>query len=83
LDKVIEVARRKGVRVIIPFVDQAQWWGGIGEYAAFRGKSADDFWTDPQIIDDFKATVRYLLTRKNIGRATSPRTSNSSTRNIW
>ena len=23
------------------------------------------FWTDPQIIDDFKATVRYLLTRKN------------------
>ena len=23
------------------------------------------FWTDPQIIDDFKATVHYLLTRKN------------------
>jgi mannan endo-1,4-beta-mannosidase len=65
LDKVIEVARRKGIRVIIPFVDQAKWWGGIGEYAAFRGKQADDFWTDPQIIDDFKATVRYLLTRKN------------------
>ena len=65
LDKVIEVARRKGIRVIIPFVDQAKWWGGIGEYAAFRGKPADAFWTDPQIIDDFKATVRYLLTRKN------------------
>ncbi|MEX0641861.1 MAG: cellulase family glycosylhydrolase [Pirellulales bacterium] len=65
LDKVIEVARRKNIRVIIPFVDQAKWWGGIGEYAAFRGKPADSFWTDPQIIDDFKATVRYLLTRKN------------------
>ena len=61
----IEVARRKGIRVIIPFVDQAKWWGGIGEYAAFRGKPADAFWTDPQIIADFKATVRYLLTRKN------------------
>src|SRR3990172_10055685 len=36
LDKVIEVARRKNIRVIIPFVDQAKWWGGIGEYAAFR-----------------------------------------------
>ena len=60
LDKVIEVARRKGIRVIIPFVDQRKWWGGIGEYAAFRGKPADAFWTDPQIIDDFKATVRYL-----------------------
>ena len=60
LDKVIEVARRKGIRVIIPLVDQSKWWGGIGEYAAFRGKPADEFWTDPQIIDDFKATVRYL-----------------------
>ena len=65
LDKVVEVARRKGIRVIIPFVDQAKWWGGIGEYAAFRGKPADAFWSDPQIIDDFKATIRFLLTRKN------------------
>ena len=46
LDKVIEVARRKGIRVIIPLVDQHKWWGGIGEYAAFRGKPADAFWTD-------------------------------------
>jgi hypothetical protein len=65
LDKVIEVARRKGIRVIIPFVDQAKWWGGIGEYAAFRGKPADAFWNDPQIKGDFKATVRYLIERKN------------------
>lgn len=65
LDKVVEVARRKGLRVIIPFVDQAKWWGGIGEYAAFRNKQPDDFWTDPEIIADFEATIRYLLTRKN------------------
>ena len=42
LDKVIEVAHRKGIRVIIPFVDQAKWWGGIGEYAAFRVQDAAD-----------------------------------------
>ena len=48
LDKVLEVAHRKGIRVIIPFVDQAKWMGRHGEYAAFRGKQADDFWTDPQ-----------------------------------
>jgi mannan endo-1,4-beta-mannosidase len=66
LDRVIEVARRKGIRVIIPFVDQAKWWGGIAEYAAFRGKRADAFWRDPQLIDDFKATIRHLLTRKNV-----------------
>jgi hypothetical protein len=65
LDKVIEIAGRKKIRVMIPFVDQAKWWGGIGEYAAFRGKPAEAFWTDRQIRDDFKATVRYLITRKN------------------
>jgi hypothetical protein len=65
LDRLIAVARRKRIRVIIPLVDQFQWWGGIGEYAAFRGKSADEFWTDRQLIDDFKATVRHLITRKN------------------
>jgi hypothetical protein len=65
LDLLLEVARRKGIRVIIPLVDQHKWWGGIGEYAAFRGKSADDFWTDRQLIDDFKATVKHVLMRKN------------------
>jgi hypothetical protein len=65
LDKVVEIGRRKGIRVMIPFVDQAKWWGGIGEYAAFRGKPAEAFWSDPQIIEDFKATVRHLITRRN------------------
>ncbi len=66
LDKVVEIAKRKGIRVIIPFVDQAKWWGGIGEYAAFRGKPAEAFWSDPQVIADFKATIKYLLERKNV-----------------
>ena len=66
LDKVVEIAKRKGIRVIIPFVDQAKWWGGIGEYAAFRGKPAEAFWSDPQVIEDFEATVKYLLERKNV-----------------
>lgn len=65
LDKVIEVARRKHIRVIIPFVDQAKWWGGIGEYAAFRGKPAEAFWSDPQVIEDFEGTIKYLVERKN------------------
>jgi hypothetical protein len=65
LDKLIEVARRKGIRVILPLVDQHKWWGGIGEYAAFRGQPAEAFWTDPQLRDDFKATIRHVITRKN------------------
>jgi hypothetical protein len=65
LDQVLQVANEKGVRLIIPFVDNWHWWGGRAEYAGFRGKTQDDFWTDPQLIADFKETIRFILTRTN------------------
>ncbi len=66
LDQVMQIANETGVRIIIPFVDQWSWFGGIAEYGAFRGKAAAEFWTDPQLIDDFKQTVRYLVNRRNV-----------------
>jgi mannose/cellobiose epimerase-like protein (N-acyl-D-glucosamine 2-epimerase family) len=65
LDAVLAVARQKGVRLIVPLVDNWSWWGGVAEYAAFRGKEREAFWSDPQLIDDFKGTVRFVLTRVN------------------
>jgi mannan endo-1,4-beta-mannosidase len=65
LDKVLQVANEVGVRVIIPFVDNWRWWGGVGEYAAFRKKERGDFWTDPELIADFKKTVEFIVDRKN------------------
>ena len=65
LDKVLEVANRVGVRVIIPLVDNWKWWGGAEQYAEYRNKTAADFWTDPDVIDDFKRTVTFLLSRRN------------------
>ncbi len=65
LDLVLQVANEQGVRVIVPFVDNWIWWGGIAEYAGFRGKPKDAFWTDPQVIADFKETVRFLVLRTN------------------
>ena len=65
LDKVLEVANQTGVRVIIPFVDNWVWWGGIQEYAGFRGRPKEQFWTDPQIIADFKQTIAYVINRTN------------------
>jgi hypothetical protein len=65
LDRVLQIANETGVRVIIPFVDQWSWFGGIAEYAAFRGKTPREFWTDRQIIDDFKQTVSFLVNRRN------------------
>ncbi len=65
LDQVLAIAKEKGVRVIIPFVDNWHWWGGVTEYAKFRGKEPAEFWTDEQLIADFEATIRHTLNRKN------------------
>ncbi|MEJ5351489.1 MAG: cellulase family glycosylhydrolase [Melioribacteraceae bacterium] len=65
LDKVLQIANEVGVRVIIPFVDNWHWWGGPREYAAFRNKDRDAFWTDPEIISDFKKTIEFTINRKN------------------
>lgn len=75
LDRLLALANQYGVRVIIPFVDQWQWTGGIESYAAFRGypisgDAANDpdawnFYTDPAIKADFKQVISYTMNRVN------------------
>ncbi len=65
LDRVLTAANRHGIRIVIPIVNNFKWWGGAVDYAAFRGKEKNDFWTDPQLIEDFKKTVHFLVTRTN------------------
>lgn len=65
LDRVLQVANRKGIRVIIPLVDNWKWMGGIEQYAAFRNKPGEAFWSDRQLIADFKATIDFVINRKN------------------
>ncbi len=65
LDQVLATANRRGVRLIIPFIDQASWWGGIEEFAGYRGKSKDEFYTDPQVKEDYKHLVSMVLHRVN------------------
>jgi hypothetical protein len=65
LDKVLEVANRVGARVIIPLVDNWIWWGGIAEYADYRSKPSETFWTDSDVIEDFKETINFVINRRN------------------
>lgn len=65
LDRVLALANKHQVRLIIPFVNNFQWWGGAREYAAFRGKTWDDFWVDPQLIADLKQTIAFVINRVN------------------
>ncbi|HUA39085.1 MAG TPA: cellulase family glycosylhydrolase [Candidatus Sulfopaludibacter sp.] len=64
-DLALKLANENGVRLIIPLVNNWKWQGGRGEYAGFRSKTADDFWTDPQLVADFERTLRFILTRTN------------------
>ncbi len=65
LDHALATANRRGVRLIIPFIDQASWWGGIEEFASWRGKSKDQFFTDPEVKEDYKRLVSLVLHRTN------------------
>jgi hypothetical protein len=64
-DLALKIANEQSIRLIIPLVDNWAWQGGRAEYAGFRGKPKEAFWTDPQIIDDFKKTIRFVLLRTN------------------
>jgi len=65
LDRILAVANQKGIRVIIPFIDNWKWWGGIKACAEFRGKGAGDFWTDEQLFEDYKQIVSFVINRTN------------------
>jgi hypothetical protein len=65
LDQVIAAAHRHRIRLMVPFVDQWSWWGGVAELAAFRGKKPEEVWTDPQVIEDFKNIITFVVNRVN------------------
>ena len=63
VDRGLAIAAEKGVRVIIPLVDNWEWFGGHAEWARLSG--ASDFWNDLKAKADFKAFVSWLLNRRN------------------
>jgi len=65
MDRMLAAANQAGVRVIVPLVDNWKWQGGAPQYAGFRGKPPEAFWTDPEVIADFKQTIAHVLTRRN------------------
>lgn len=64
-DRMLALANEYGIRIIFSLLNNWQWMGGRPEYAAFRGKDKDMFWTDPQLIADFKKTVEFVVNRTN------------------
>ncbi|MBI5684888.1 MAG: cellulase family glycosylhydrolase [Verrucomicrobia bacterium] len=66
VDNLFALANKYGVRVMLDLTaESGDYLGGIGTYAAYRGKKRAEFYTDPQLKEDYKATVRHVLTRTN------------------
>ena len=65
MDMALALAAEYGIRMVVPLLNNWQWMGGRPDYAAFRGKTSDEFWTDPQLIEDFKKTISFVLNREN------------------
>ena len=66
IDNLLALGNRYGVRFIVSFsAAQDHYHGGFGTFAAHRGKPRQAFWTDPQLREDYKDTVRQILLREN------------------
>jgi len=66
MDHTLALANRHGVRVMICLTaGSGDYLGGIGTYAAWREKKRAAFFTDPQLREDYKTTLRFVLNRVN------------------
>lgn len=67
LDYVVHKAGQLNLRVIIPFVNNWNDFGGMDQYVRWRGgQYHDDFYTDPLIRTWYKSWISHLLDRVNI-----------------
>jgi hypothetical protein len=65
MDRVLALANEYGVRIVFSTLNNFRWMGGVPQYCGFRGKDRDAFYSDPQLIEDYKATLKYVINRKN------------------
>jgi mannan endo-1,4-beta-mannosidase len=66
LDYVIDKAGQLGIKLVIPFVNNWNDFGGMDQYVRWRGgQYHDDFYTDPMIRTWYKNWIAHLLERTN------------------
>lgn len=65
LDYVIDSAARNGMRVILHFTDNWEYYGGVNVYAKWAGVTKNGFWTNEQCKTYYKQTVDSIVNRKN------------------
>ncbi|MDO3380993.1 cellulase family glycosylhydrolase [Gilvimarinus algae] len=65
-DRMISLAEKHGLRLILPFVDHWKWWGGREQLAAFYNETADDFYaTGSRTYAAYQDIIRQVINRTN------------------
>lgn len=65
-DYALKQAQEYGIRFILPLVDNYHYYhGGRSNYTDWRGVSADNFYTNPVVIEDFKKHIAFVLNHVN------------------
>lgn len=65
IDWVLDRAAKYGLRVILHFTDNWEYYGGIPVYAKWAGVSKNQFYTDEKAKEYFKQTIDAFVKRKN------------------
>jgi hypothetical protein len=65
-DRMIALANLHKLRLILPFIDHWEWWGGRKQLADFYGEHEDDFYdTNSRTYAAYLDIIRQVITRKN------------------
>lgn len=62
-DRMIAICTKHSIRLILPLIDEWDWFGGRHEFAKLSG--GGDFYTDPKVINDFKRLIATVVNRVN------------------
>ncbi|KAJ3032960.1 hypothetical protein HK097_005016, partial [Rhizophlyctis rosea] len=66
MDRALAIASQHDVRIIIPFIDNWEWWGGIESFTSLHGSSnRDDFYTSQAIRASFLSLITTIVERNN------------------
>jgi hypothetical protein len=61
-DKMLQLAREYNLKVIVPFIDHWQWWGGITAFAKLYGET--DFYSET-VTTGFHKFIAAVVNRNN------------------
>jgi hypothetical protein len=65
-DQMIALADQYGLRLILPFIDHWQWWGGREQLAAFYAEPQEAFYdVNSQTYKAYQNIIKQVIQRKN------------------